>query len=296
MKALLRAAGQDSVERGPVQCVVLDFDGTLTDADLHAASFQQASRDQLALRLGLGASQMQVEWHRADAALHSSPESLGWEVEGWEVCPARADPYLIANSITESLLKQYDIGDGAEGRRAIVSQVHREAYLRVLPTFRKEARAVLERLLDLDLAVCVVTNSHTDTVSALLDSLSVRGRDKLRVRGGASKFSVCGPTVPSRRFDALPDKVTLAPVQREIYVRRGMYFNLLQELWEDTSSSPETTLVAGDIFELDLAMPAMLGAHVHLVTRAGTLQSELAAVELLRRGAYGPLGAVIDRL
>lgn len=292
----LREPGQTAPEVGTVECVVLDFDGTLTDADAHAALFQAASREQLAQRLGMDANRMEAEWQRAEAMLQDSPEELGWEVDGYEVCPARADPYLIANSITQSLLEQYCAGDSPQARRVIVGEVHAASYQSVLPSFRQEARTVLETLIDLGRAVCVVTNSQTDTVRLLLDRLGVRGREQIRVQGGAGKFAVCGPTRPDARFDALPATVAIAAMHRKIHVHRGRYFDVLQGIWEATSTSPETTLVAGDIFELDLAMPAMLGAHVHLVTRAATLTSERAAVGMLRRGAHGPLASVIERV
>jgi hypothetical protein len=56
--------------------------------------------------------------------------------------------------------------------------------------------------------------------------------------------------------------------------------------------------VAGDIYELDLALPAVLGAHVQLVARDNVLPYELKAMELLgpRGGADRSLRAILPRL
>jgi hypothetical protein len=53
----------------------------------------------------------------------------------------------------------------------------------------------------------------------------------------------------------------------------------------------------GDNFELDLAMPAALGAHVHLVLRASTPPHEERLARAMARGDASPgLGAVLERI
>jgi hypothetical protein len=56
-------------------------------------------------------------------------------------------------------------------------------------------------------------------------------------------------------------------------------------------------LVVGDVFELDLALPSALGAHVHLVTREHTPPHEVAIVQRLERsGISGGLKEVLARV
>ena len=56
--------------------------------------------------------------------------------------------------------------------------------------------------------------------------------------------------------------------------------------------------MAGDIFELDLALPAALGAHVQLVARDNVLPYEVNAVKALgpRGGVDKSLRALLPRL
>ena len=72
----------------------------------------------------------------------------------------------------------------------------------------------------------------------------------------------------------------------------------LRRIWKETGTTPEQTLVAGDIFELDLALPAALGAHVQLVARDNAMAYELNAVKALgpRGGVDRSLRALLPRL
>jgi hypothetical protein len=73
---------------------------------------------------------------------------------------------------------------------------------------------------------------------------------------------------------------------RSIPLRRANYFRALRdEVWKEDLEGPSRTLVCGDVFELDLALPAALGARVHLVTREDTPPHEVAAVEAQPRGS-----------
>ena len=274
--------------------VVLDFDGTLTDADLHCEPFHDASRCELGRMLGWDSSRTREEWSRAASVLESCP-GAAWQMDGRAVCPAAADPYLIANSICKRLLLEHR-GVSAEVDE-LVFRVHRTAYERVAPSFRPEARAVLEALTARDYQVWVVTNSHTANVVRRIDALDLRGRDRVRIRGSASKFTVCGCTGRHERFQALPETVHWAPLERCVYLRRGRYFDILREIWDACGAGPSSTLVVGDIFELDLAMPYALGAHVHLVLRKHTVPHERAWADKMERGSCaGSLESLFDRL
>lgn len=270
-----------------VSLVVLDFDGTLTDADAHAPAFYEASRQELASRLGWDAARLGPEWERARRAVEALPSRAAWVVQGYDVCPAVADPYMIANSVCKHLFaEQRAVEDGA--LVASVLEVHHAAYARVPPPFRPEAARSLEELVASGRAVRVVTNSDGAIVTRLLDVLAFPGRERVVVHGNADKFAVGGTRSPDARFAALPPTAAWPEVGRPVHLRRGRYFDALTAMWRETGADPQTTLVAGDIFELDLAMPAALGARVHLVTRAGTVKHEL---ELVRRLARGGMGA-----
>ena len=63
----------------------------------------------------------------------------------------------------------------------------------------------------------------------------------------------------------------------------------LGKVWRgDAANGPRTTLVCGDIWELDLALPDALGCAVHLIERGApysTYAYELDAMTQARRGS-----------
>ena len=294
---MFRSPLQTSAEPCRATLVVLDFDGTLTDADAHAPVFHEASRRELARRLGWDEPRLQPEWERAREAVAALPPEAAWVVDDHPACPAAGDPYLVANSVAKRLLSKHRPGLEDVELTAEVLEVHRAAYEGALPPFRAEARGVLEELCGRVRHVRVVTNSRTRTVERLLDSLGCRCRERLVVRGDAGKFSVCGSATADARFGSLPETVTWPELGREVHLRRGRYFDVLRGMWDETGTGPASTLVVGDVFELDLAMPAALGAHAQLVLRAGTMPHERRLARRLARGdADERLAAVLDRL
>jgi len=294
---MFRSPSQTTAELCRPATIVLDFDGTLTDADAHAPAFYEASGQELAQRLGWDNSTLRREWQRARAAVAGLPSTAAWMVDGRGICPAAADPYLIANSVTQLLFSEHRPGLASAALTAGVLEVHRAAYQRVPPPFRPEAGSVLEELCAGGYHVRVVTNSHTQTVAGMLDSLSFTGRQEVIVRGNAGKFSVCDSVTADARFESLPEVVDWQELGRPIHLRRGRYFDLLRATWDETGTDPASTLVVGDVFELDLAMPAALGTHIHLVTRAGTMPHEERLARQLARGdADARLAAILERV
>ncbi|MHA7627518.1 HAD family hydrolase [Corallococcus sp. M7] len=279
-----------------IACVVLDFDGTFTDVLAEGEPFLKHFQDALYGVLGQDASQA---WAEEVAALHEGVDQYGWEVAGRIVAPATADPYLTATCTAHRLLKRFGKGDDEALRTDTVQTLYREAYRHSATAFKAEAKEVLEALLATGLPVSVVTNAHTELVEAKLDKLAPKGRERLKVFGDARKFQLEDTEPRDARFDALPEALHLDGVLgRPVYLRRGRYFSALKRIWDATHTGPESTLVAGDIFELDLAMPAALGAHVQLVERANVMPYERAAVQRLgtRGSADKSLRAILPRL
>jgi FMN phosphatase YigB (HAD superfamily) len=293
----LRSLLQTNAEQCYASLVVLDFDGTLTDADAHAPLYHEASKRELARRLNWNSSTLEREWSRALTIVNNYPFHTAWVVDGHGVCPATADPYLIANSVNRMILSEQfpnlanlDIASG-------VLEIHHAAYESIAPPFKPDARGLLETLCRQNYHVAVVTNSSTQTAKRLLESLNLQDYNKIIVRGNANKFSVHQTDLNDKWFSSLPETINLPELPRPIYPRRGKYFDVLREIWDITGTTPESTLVAGDVFELDLAMPAALGAHVHLVTRKSTMPHEKILAGTLARGAADHrLAAIIERL
>jgi phosphoglycolate phosphatase-like HAD superfamily hydrolase len=280
-----------------IRCVVLDFDGTFTDVAAEGAPFVEHFRRRLSELIGRDVEE--AGWAREEARVLDSAEEPGWEVEGHVVAPATADPYLLSNFVARRLCDRLGVLQDKAERAEVLNVIYREAYVLAGVAFKPEAKEVLEALLDTGLPVHVVTNAHTDTVEAKLTKLAPRGRERLRVSGDARKFLIEPPAEPDTRFGALPETTRVeGALKRPIHLRRGRYYEALRRIWRDTGTSPEATLVAGDIFELDLAMPAALGAQVQFVTRANALEYERRAILALgERGGMDPsLRAILPRV
>ena len=280
-----------------IRCVVLDFDGTFTDVAAEGAPFVERFRRGLSERLGRDVGE--AGWDEVEAAVLGSDEEHGWEVAGHVVAPAAADPFLLANFVARRLCDRLGVLEDRAARAVLLDALYREAYAQVGMSFKAEAKEVLEALLDTGLPIHVVTNAHTDTVEAKLTRLAPRGRERLKVYGDARKFLIEPPAVPDALFRALPETQHVpGALVRPIYLRRGRYYEALRRIWDATDTSPETTLVAGDIYELDLAMPAALGASVQFVERPNTLEYERRAIAALGpRGGRDPsLRALLPRL
>ena len=256
-------------------CLVLDFDGTFTDVEREAIPFLEVYRAGLARLLG---EAIDDRWREAVEVVQSDPDAHGFEYAGRIVAPSHADPYILATSVANLVLAGHPELSG-ETRAHALEALFAESYAKADTVFRPDAGEVVEAVLSYGAPVFVVTNSHTAHVQDKIRALVPDHAALIEVRGDARKFHLVEPEPPDSRFEALPESMQVEGLGRPVYLRRGRYFEALRRVWEETGASPERTLVGGDIFELDLALPAALGARIHLVARAHTPLYERAAVE-----------------
>jgi phosphoglycolate phosphatase-like HAD superfamily hydrolase len=260
--------------------ILLDFDGTLTAPDQITAAFLEDYRAGFLDRVGADHA---AAWDRTLAAVRLGAPQIAWMLEGYEACSAAADPYILASVTAARVLASVDRTDLA----ALPNELYQSLYTRHAAPFRPEAPDVLAALQATGANVAVVSNASTGKIEARLDTLlgpdhPLRGR--LRVIGQARKFAVREATRggPHRaRFDALPDLAGAIGIARPTWLRRGAFFDALADVWGDDADAPASTVFCGDIWELDLALPAALGCSVHLVERAAPLathEAERAAV------------------
>ena len=265
---------------GTIECIVLDFDGTFTLVDEEAAPFVDAFRAGLSEHVG---GDLALGWERAAARIDREPERYGWEYDGAIVAPAHADPYVRCTTIGQLLLDESGVTPGR--RTEILQGLYKACYPLSLTVFRPEAKRVVEAIVQSGIPVFVVTNSATDHVRAKIDVLDPVGKSQVDVRGDARKFVLHEPEKVHPLFASLPDRTTVQGLPRPVFLRRGYYFEQLRRIWDETGTGPETTIVCGDIFELDLAMPARLGTRVHLVARPSTPDYERRAVRGIPGGS-----------
>lgn len=268
------------------ECIVLDFDGTFTEVDAEARPFVEVFRRAIAEIVG---PQIAARWDATRERVLADPDGHGWENEGRIVAPAHADPYVLSTSIAQILVAECGTIAPAE-RAATVERVFGSSYPHAAVAFRPDARMVVEALVKSGLPVFVVTNSRTEHVKAKLEKLAPAGLEHVVVRGDARKFVVTAPELPlvspwTERWSAIPESRVVAGLGRPVYLQRGAYFDAIRRISEETGVEPEAMLVCGDIWELDLALPALLGARIHLVTRPGTPDHEKRAVRATRGGS-----------
>ncbi len=274
--------------------IVLDFDGTFTDVEAEAGPFYEAYREDVRAILGDG---FEDEWNQAQETIAENPGLHGWLHDGRIVAPGDADPYLRATVIMNMIFDGRRMYGDLEERTAVLQKLYFDNYPKADTVFRPEAKEVVEALLASDVPTWVVTNSDTEAVQKKIDRLDPKGRESLQVIGNARKFIVTDPDTPDERFDAIPETVRVDELDRPIYPRRGHYFDVLRGVWNDTQTTPEETLIAGDIFELDLMLPAALGSEVMLVTKPRTPDFEKIGCAALERGSVtDDLHAVLARL
>jgi phosphoglycolate phosphatase-like HAD superfamily hydrolase len=255
--------------------VLLDFDGTFTDVEKEAGPFLEAYLSDVREILGAG---FEADWDEATAEMAQDPANHGWLHDGRIVAPGNADPYLRATVVINMVLDRRGLYLDRDARTDLLQSLYHRNYPKADTVFRAEAKYVVETLLASGIPTFVVTNSATDDVQKKIDKLAPLGRERLTVHGNAKKFFVVPPEPNDARFEALPCKMQVEGLERPVYVRRGCYYEVLRGIWEKTGAAPERTLVAGDIFELDLALPAHLGAHVQLVLKDMTEPFERQAI------------------
>ena len=277
--------------------VVLDYDGTLTDVDAGAAAFRARFDEGIAAAVGRPLDEIGALFREVEAAIDGTPERYAWSFRGALVAPACADPYIRATCAAHLVFDRLGFLDGDEPLRAErIYRVHRDSYQSAHTVFRHDARAVLAALLARFAVVHVVTNAAPDVVAARIATLDLAAGDRLRVLGDARKFVVEPASLDPAAFAALPETLAIPRLPRPVLVRRGHYFDVLGTIARELSVRPDEMLVCGDIFELDLALPFVLGMRVHLLTRSTTPEYERAFVTSSPRGGLGEsLASVLDR-
>ena len=283
-----------------VRLVVFDFDGTLTNIADEGAQFEAAYQGAVG---GLFGTDRLPAYLRCLQAVRDAAPELGWDMGSGTTAPGDADPYISASLAFAHFCDAVDLPllAGSEPkavalRGQVSGALYQSAYGALRPAFRSDAEEVLNVALRRVPHVRVVTNSATAKVANKLRHL--RLDRPLGVAGDARKFEVGEPVSSGYGIGGVASVWQLASLARTILPRRGRYFDVLAEVWRDTGTTPQETLVVGDIVELDLVLPGLLGARVHYVERERTHASEDEVLHALRdrasRGAA--LSAVLERL
>lgn len=271
--------------------LVLDFDGTMTDAEAEGRPFREGYIDDLCTLVGrrTGDPDVLATAAKVEDTLASAPASHPFLWMGRAVAPATVDPYLRMVPIAHAILDRFGSIPSAEDRGRLLGGVlYKYNYAKTLghPVFRSGAGDVLRELGGKD--AWIVTNSDTHAVASKIAALDreVSGVAWLtsRVRGHARKFDV------DDTWSGVEAELALPGLDRPVLLRRRLYHDILRAIVDAGETTFDELVVVGDIFELDLAMPLALGARVGLVAGSRTPAYERAFV------AAHPRGRIIENL
>ncbi len=259
--------------------LVLDFDGTVTDAEAEGAPYRQGCLEDVALLTGRTYGEIDAMATAFEAEVQAAPHAHGWVFGGAIVAPASVDPYLrimpVARHIFDALGAFQDLD---ERNRLLEGLLYKYNYRKTRIAFREGAR---ETLLGMrERPVHVVTNSHTDAVQHKIAVLGAQADEAdtiddhdpdnplawlvSRVAGSARKY------VLDADWDAVPEAMSLPGLDRPVLLRRRLYAERLDALRLEAGADWSEVMVIGDIFELDLALPLAMGARVGLMVNAFT--------------------------
>jgi hypothetical protein len=271
--------------------LVLDFDGTMTDAEAEGRPFRDGYIEDLCLLCGrpLNDPDVRALADEVEAELAARPAEYPFLWMGRAVAPATVDPYLRMVPIANRILDRYEVlASPVDRGRLLGSILYKYNYAKTLgrPVFRPGAGGVLAELADKQ--TFVVTNSDTHAVASKIAALDreMPGVIALtsRVRGQARKFDI------DDTWTGVDAEMQLPGLDRPVLLRRRMYHDILKAVLDDAGATFADLIVVGDIFELDLAMPLALGARVGLVVSSHTPAYERAFV-----GEH-PRGRLIEHL
>lgn len=259
--------------------LVLDFDGTMTDAEAEGRPFRDGYLEDLCTLVGRDAGDPEVEAIAAtiEDQLAATPEQHPFLWMQRAVAPATVDPYLRMVPIAHAILDRFGVLENAVDRGRLLGAIlYKYNYAKTLgrPVFRTGAGEVLRGLAGRD--AWIVTNSDTHAVAGKIAALDRQTSGVAwltsRVRGHARKFDV------DDSWTGAAPELAVPGLARPVLLRRRMYFSILDAILKAAGASFEELVVIGDIFELDLAMPLSLGARVGLVASSRTPSYERAFV------------------
>lgn len=264
--------------------LVLDFDGTMTDAEVEGRPFRGGYLEDVAALVDRPVAEVEAMARVFEAEVAAEPGRHGWIFGGRVVAPATVDPYLRIMPVARRIMDALGCFQvEAERSRLLDAILYKYNYQKTVTAFRPGAAALLHGLRDGDHEAWIVTNSHTEPVQRKVRALA-EGTGSLdwlveRVQGRARKYMI------DDAFDAVPAELSVPGLERPILLRRRHYHEALAALLARHSLGWDQLRVVGDIFELDLSLPLELGARVALVANDHTPPYEIAWLEAHPRGA-----------
>lgn len=290
--------------------IVLDFDGTCTQIPVIFEKYLEQYLLELnrAIITTFPAEPLitNTEWAEAQILVKQNSPMAGWMLGGGPSAPSYADPFILSDEATKLILR-------LRKSKITLPPVYSVSYASNPAPWRTDALDTFRKIVAKGVRLHFISNSSTTKVSERLRELFGENDPLLKqiiVQGDAAKFNIKELTWEKNvmadaivsRFQSLPasyPSILHEYLGRPVYLRRGSYFEAIYSVFKARLTDLSQVVFCGDIFELDLAMPAELGANVHLIKRQppfDTYPYELNAVAALgiRAKLSDDLSALMD--
>ncbi len=230
--------------------LLTDFDGVWTDPREEAALGYDFIIDEVTRITGEDREKIQARISSVREEVLSQPLLHGWESNGAVAAFSEEDPYITNNAICRAItLHHSDLWDQLKSEfedfDAFSYACYRGGVERYasgnVELLRKGAKEVLRSLLSKGWEIVYASNSTGEKLRSCLGELSAEEGGPIRIRGSARKFVLTSDTGTSQTF-----------AQRAVRTDRGHYLEILEEEQPD--------IIIGDVFSLDLSLPAELRA------------------------------------
>lgn len=256
--------------------IILDCDGTLTDAEREGIPFTRELVHGLTRLTKLDPGTIEGIMTERQASVRAEPQKFcARDAKGRRLAPANADPYLRSNPITNAVLNYAQRFMDPADRIGIVDLMFWACYKHTDTVFRDGAKEVLDTIAGMN--AWIVTNSDTVAVENKMRHIGATWFAN-RVIGSASKFTLVDD------WDLVPENMEIPGLDEPVWLRRKRYFDILDRLRREAEVEWPDVIVAGDIAELDLFLALALGAEVVLVANEKTPDYERAFVASHERG------------
>ncbi len=270
--------------------LILDFDGTLTDAEEEGRPYQNGYLEDVALLANISIEQAKEWASEFEEDILKSPGLYGWKFNGEIVAPACVDPYLRVMPIARGILDRVEAFTDPDERDRLLDRIlYKYNYTKTNTVFRPGAAEFFSILREQEfvenpLYTVIVTNSHTVPVQNKIRELGIVNSidfDWLieRVQGSARKYVI------DLSEDSLPSSLSIPGLNRPIHLRRTHYHSILSQIHQQFSCTWKNTTVLGDIFELDLCLPMSMGSRVSKIKNPFSPEYEIQYLQKEPRGS-----------
>jgi FMN phosphatase YigB (HAD superfamily) len=252
--------------------VILDFDGTLTDAWAEGEQYKVHYIRALSKKIGVPRGILRALAWEIEPVVMADPLA-GLVEDGLIVAPACADPFILNKVVFDEVLKRLGLENPISGHE--FGELFHECINTVEDVFMPGAKGFMDAL-SRDYQIAIVTNSDTERVTRKVQRL-LKGEYKVPVYGNASKNKLCAD------MEGVPASIAIEGLGGPIYLRRHRYKETLDNLTKK-GFQPDNTAVVGDIFELDLALPLHLGYRSILLKTKGAREYEMKYLKSQKNG------------